>query len=160
MNRIADRCDSFVVALHHHVAMPLGGKPLDRAQNAGLVLENAGLLIETLRMRGEPTIVFHGHRHKPYIGTATDSDVAIVASPSATIGKANEIGQGSWRIVDLFCSPDGCWLTDIPRRGSTPAFVDKPSSLPTNAFPGTLVNAPSTSTHRLRSDLPPQSPPG
>ncbi|HEX8605462.1 MAG TPA: metallophosphoesterase, partial [Pseudoduganella sp.] len=150
INRLADTCDSFVFALHHHVAMPLGGRARDRVQNPGLVLENAGVLIETLRMRGEPTIVFHGHRHKTYTGTATDSDVAIIASPSASIGKGNAIGHGSWRIADLFCSPDGCWLTDVPRRISMAGVPDDPFPPRVDPLSETLVNTP-FSPHEPRS---------
>lgn len=118
MNRMADRCDCFVIALHHHVAMPSGGSLRERAQNAGLVLENASVLIDMLAKRGDPTIVFHGHRHKTYTGIADGTDVAIVASPSATIGSHNEVGQGSWRIAELFCSDHGCWLWGKPRETS------------------------------------------
>ncbi len=118
MNKMADRCDCFVVALHHHVAMPTGGSLFQRVQNSGLVLENASLLIDMLAKRGDPTVVFHGHRHKVYTGTAAHTDVAIVASPSASIGKHGEAGQGSWRIVDLVCSEDGCWLPNAPRTKS------------------------------------------
>jgi 3',5'-cyclic AMP phosphodiesterase CpdA len=110
MNKMADRCDCFVVALHHHVAMPAGGGLRERLQNSGLVLENASLLIDMLAKRGDPTVVFHGHRHKTYTGVATGSDVAIVASPSASIGKGGVAGRGSWRIFNLFCSDNGCWL--------------------------------------------------
>jgi len=112
MKKMNDRCDAFVVALHHHVAMPAGGSLPDRIQNAGLVLENASLLIDMLAKRGDPTVVFHGHRHMTYTGVAAGSDVAIVASPSATIGRGGLPGTGSWRLLDLFCSEDGCWLLD------------------------------------------------
>lgn len=112
MKKMSDRCDCFVVALHHHVAMPAGGSLFDRIQNSGLVLENASLLIDMLKKRGDPTVVFHGHRHLTYTGVATDSDVAIVASPSATIGRGGITGTGSWRLLDLFCSEDGSWLVN------------------------------------------------
>lgn len=118
MNRIADRCDCFVVALHHHVAMPAGGRLRERVQNSGLVLENASLLIDMLAKRGDPTVVFHGHRHKTYTGIATGTEVAIVASPSASIGKGGGPGEGSWRVLDLVCSEDGCWLMNNGDRRS------------------------------------------
>lgn len=114
MSSMKDRCDCFVVALHHHVAMPQGGSLRERVQNSGLVLENASLLIDMLVRRGDPTVVFHGHRHKTYTGTATGTDVAIVASPSASVGAHGIVGNGSWCIADLVCSDDGCWLLDTP----------------------------------------------
>jgi hypothetical protein len=118
MNRMADQCDCFVIALHHHVAMPAGGGLRERAQNAGLVLENASVLIDMLAERGDPTIVFHGHRHKTYTGVADGTRVAIVASPSAAVGADNKVGDGSWRIADLVCNDHGCWLLNKPHKRS------------------------------------------
>lgn len=118
MSRMADRCDCFIIALHHHVAMPAGGGFRERVQNPGLVLENASVLIDMLAKRGDPTVVFHGHRHKTYTGVADGTEVAIVASPSAAVGAKNTVGQGSWRIADLVCSDTGCWLLDMPRKRS------------------------------------------
>ena len=150
MNRMADRCDCFVVALHHHVAMPAGGGFFERAQNAGLVLENASVLIDMLAKRGDPTIVFHGHRHKTYTGTADGTEVAIVASPSATIGAGNKVGQGSWRIARLVCNDDGCWLEDKPAKRS----LEDHNKYPSPAAGKTAAPAQADGRDHLVADIP------
>lgn len=127
MNKMADRCDCFAIALHHHVAMPQGGNLRERGQNSGLVLENASLLIDMLTKRGYPTVIFHGHRHQAYTGTAIGTAIAIVASPSASIGKDCVAGEGSWRVVGLNCNDAGCHVVEAPQIRS---LIDRGASGP------------------------------
>lgn len=122
MASTSDKFDCFVTALHHHIAVPSRKPWLSRLKGAFLVFENAAELVEMLAKRGEPTVVFHGHRHVAYVGTVRDSDVAIVASPSATVGESGDLAGGSWRIVKLNAVKGSCTLRQapVPRCVSSP----------------------------------------
>ncbi|CAE6872507.1 3',5'-cyclic adenosine monophosphate phosphodiesterase CpdA [Paraburkholderia aspalathi] len=115
MAQMSTLCDSFVFAIHHHVAMPYAKKWWSRVQNAFLVFQNAVQLVDMLSKRGEPTIVFHGHRHVAYTGKVQDTEINIVASPSATVGAHARPGEGSWRLVELQASSGACRLIGPPQ---------------------------------------------
>lgn len=115
MAQMAPLCDSFVFAIHHHIAMPYAKKWASRVQNAFLVFQNAVQLVEMLSKRREPTVVFHGHRHTAYSGRVQNTDISIVASPSATIGARLQPGAGSWRLVELQFSKGACRLAAEPQ---------------------------------------------
>ncbi|CAB3780312.1 hypothetical protein LMG27177_00893 [Paraburkholderia fynbosensis] len=115
MAQMAPLCDSFVFATHHHLATPYAKKWRSRVQNAFLVFQNAVQLVDMLSKRGEPTVVFHGHRHIAYTGKVQDTDISIVASPSATVGGHARPGEGSWRVVDLQASSGACRLIGRPQ---------------------------------------------
>lgn len=118
MERVSPKCESFAIALHHHIAVPSGGSLKERLQNAGLVFENSAEFIGMLAGRGDPTVVFHGHRHVAYSGKVENSEIGVVASPSATIG-AEGAERGSWRIVSLSTGPGECRVAEEPECRST-----------------------------------------
>lgn len=130
MTRVSDKCDSFVFALHHHIAVPFGGSIWKRFQNAGLVFENAVEFIEMLSKRGDPTIVFHGHRHVAYTGMVEDTDVSIVASPSASFGPHGKASGGNWRKVTLATEAHGCRLAGGPELRSLNEINSEPKVQP------------------------------
>ncbi len=114
MDRVADECKSFVFAMHHHIAIPGGGSLKDRLQDAGLVFENSAEFIEMLAERRDPTVVFHGHRHIEYVGRVEQTEIEVVASPSATLGGGRAGARGSWRIVSLQTKGSECRLASMP----------------------------------------------
>jgi 3',5'-cyclic AMP phosphodiesterase CpdA len=114
MAQTPDKFDCFVIALHHHIAIPSGSTWAARFKSAFLVFENATELVEMLTKRGEPSVVFHGHRHQEYLGTVQDTEVSVVATASATVGAHGRVGLGSWRIVKLAAAKDGCRLSSAP----------------------------------------------
>lgn len=115
MAATADKFDCFAIALHHHIAIPSGSTWAARFKSAFLVFENATELVEMLTKRGEPSVVFHGHRHQEYAGTVENSHVSVVATASATVGAHGQVGHGSWRVVELAAAKDGCRLSAEPR---------------------------------------------
>lgn len=114
MAETADKFDCFTVAVHHHIAIPAASTWGARFGSAFLVFENAAELIEMLTKRGEPSVVFHGHRHQEYIGVVKNSEVSVVATASATVGADKRVAQGSWRVVELAAAKDGCRLSTEP----------------------------------------------
>jgi hypothetical protein len=116
MMQTAAKFDCYVVALHHHLAVPTGKSWRERFKSAFMVFENAAELLQMLTRRGEPSVVFHGHRHLEYVGTAADSDVAIVATASATVGEHGQAMGGSWRVVELLAQKRSCRLQGTSTR--------------------------------------------
>lgn len=116
MAATADTFKCFAVAVHHHLAVPKSSSLATRFKAAFLVFENAIELVEMLVKRGEPSVVLHGHRHQEYLGIVQDSDVAVVASASATVGPHGIAADGSWRIVELAVSKGACRLLTLPVR--------------------------------------------
>lgn len=141
MAKMANRCDSFVYAIHHHIAVPYAKSWRSRVQNAFLVFQNAVQFVEMLTRRREPTIVFHGHRHVAYTGRVRDSEICIIASPSATVGSHSKPGEGSWRLVELNVSDGACTLATEPefRSVTVPMRVKEPATDQNGAFPTTAT---------------------
>ncbi|WGS41991.1 metallophosphoesterase [Burkholderia sp. JSH-S8] len=121
MAETADKFECFAIALHHHLAIPSGNNWRDRFKSAFLVFENAIELVEMLTKRGEPSVVFHGHRHREHMGVVENSEVSVIASASATVGSHGRVGHGSWRIVELATDRGACRLNSLPSsRRATP----------------------------------------
>ncbi|MBN3534233.1 metallophosphoesterase [Burkholderia cenocepacia] len=114
MAETADRFECFVIALHHHLAIPSGNNWRDRFKSAFLVFENAIELVEMLTRRGEPSVVFHGHRHREHMGVVENSEVSVIATASATVGSHGRVGRGSWRVVELATDRGACRLNTLP----------------------------------------------
>ncbi|WP_187524129.1 metallophosphoesterase family protein [Burkholderia pseudomallei] len=114
MAETADKFECFAIALHHHLAIPSGNNWRDRFKSAFLVFENAIELVEMLTRRGEPSVVFHGHRHREYMGVVENSEVSVIATASATVGSHGRVGHGSWRVVELATDRGACRLNTLP----------------------------------------------
>jgi len=73
-----------VVALHHHVGMPVFAHGLlERIKERGLVMIDGRAFADTVLRHG-PIVVFNGHRHQRYIQRL--GSIHVVAAPSTTLG--------------------------------------------------------------------------
>ncbi|CAH2920013.1 MAG: hypothetical protein CPSOU_3556 [uncultured Paraburkholderia sp.] len=114
MAETADKFECFAIALHHHLAIPSGNNWRDRFKSAFLAFENAIELVEMLTRRGEPSVVFHGHRHREHMGVVENSEISVIAAASATVGPQGRVGHGSWRVVELAIDRGACRLNALP----------------------------------------------
>jgi hypothetical protein len=102
---------SHVVALHHHVALPPLGGPLQRLQARAMVMRNASFLAEAL-LAGSPVVVFHGHRHVRFEGEFGDK-VQVISAASTTLGDEVVGTAPGFCVVDLETSGSSVQVREL-----------------------------------------------
>ena len=95
---------SWLIVLHHHVIeYPLPSIGL--TERIGLSLANASELLDVVSAHPSPVLVFHGHRHRDWIGTRVN--MTLCSAPSVTLGSYNlDRSHGYFHVYEMQC-PDG-----------------------------------------------------
>jgi len=96
---------AWIILLHHQVVdYPVASIPL--RDRVGLALVNAPDLLATIVPHASRVLVFHGHRHRDWIGTC--GEVVLCSAPSVTLGcEGAEDTRGSFRIHELAMAGGG-----------------------------------------------------
>ena len=89
---------------HQVVDYPVASIPL--RDRVGLALVNAPDLLAAVVPHASRVLVFHGHRHRDWIGTC--GEVVLCSAPSVTLGcEGVEDDRGSFRIHELALATGG-----------------------------------------------------
>jgi len=96
---------AWIILLHHQVVdYPVASIPL--RDRVGLALVNAPDLLAAVVPHASRVLVFHGHRHRDWIGTC--GEVVLCSAPSVTLGcEGVEDDRGSFRIHELALATGG-----------------------------------------------------
>jgi hypothetical protein len=96
---------SWIVLLHHAIVeYPVVSMRL--RDRIGLALVNAPDIVATIAPYAARVLVFHGHRHKDWIGTC--GEVVLCSAPSAALGSDEHEGfEGQFHIHELILTASG-----------------------------------------------------
>jgi len=91
--------DAWLILLHHQVVeYPILGISLK--ERVGLALTNAPELVAAIGDRARRAAIFHGHRHRDWIGSC--GKLALCSAASATLGAHGDAtGQAVFHIHDI-----------------------------------------------------------
>jgi 3',5'-cyclic AMP phosphodiesterase CpdA len=105
---------AWIVLLHHQVVeYPVASISL--TDRIGLALVNAKDVLKTLAPHAGRCLVFHGHRHRDWIGISRG--VVLCSAPSATLGSQGaEEYRGTFYIHKITVGPDGSIRLAAPER--------------------------------------------
>jgi len=129
---------ALVHVMHHQLgvpsAKPHARDPATRGQRfyaMGMGLLNPYSLLKWLEVRGAPSLLLHGHRHKYYVAQEKDSRTTIVSAPSATKRVATTfcpkvpVGlPGRWLLLGLDISGPCVRLTRVEAKESVNIRAD------------------------------------
>lgn len=104
---------AWLLLLHHHVVeYPAGATGL--ADRIALSLMNAPDLLNALAPHAARVVVFHGHRHRDWIGRA--GDVVLCSAPSVALGSDGpDLYKGSFHLDELAMSGGALHLVSSER---------------------------------------------
>jgi 3',5'-cyclic AMP phosphodiesterase CpdA len=96
---------AWAILLHHHV-VEYPEVSIGLRDRVGLALVNAPDLLAALAPHASRLLVFHGHRHRDWIGQC--GDVVLCSAPSAILGSGDGGKEhGIFHINELALGPDG-----------------------------------------------------
>jgi 3',5'-cyclic AMP phosphodiesterase CpdA len=103
LNALPER--AWIILLHHHVVeYPVGSVKL--ADRIALSLMNAPDVLAALARHASHVVIFHGHRHHDWIGTA--GDVVLCSAPSVSLGSVGpDLYRGSFHVNELALTGGG-----------------------------------------------------
>jgi hypothetical protein len=99
-------CRGWLILLHHHlVEYPIPS--LGLKERIGVALVNAPDVLKVIASGRSPVLVFHGHRHRDWIGTR--GNVVICSAPSVLFGSKStpEVSAGSFHVHDFVVNAGG-----------------------------------------------------
>jgi hypothetical protein len=95
---------AWMILLHHQVVeYPITGISL--SDRIGLSLVNAPDVLAAIAPHAARVLVFHGHRHRDWIGTC--SNVILCSAPSVTLGSCDGKYRGTFHMHDFAVGADG-----------------------------------------------------
>jgi 3',5'-cyclic AMP phosphodiesterase CpdA len=94
---------SWIILLHHQVVEYPELRMARLSDRIGLALVNAPDLLAAIAPYAAHVIIFHGHRHRDWVGTC--GDLVLGSAPSVTLGSDDY--QGSFHVHDLVLGSGG-----------------------------------------------------
>jgi hypothetical protein len=121
---------AWIILLHHQVVEYPVASISSLRDRIGLALVNAPDILAAIAPYASHVLVFHGHRHRDWIGTC--GGVVLGSAPSVALGSDDY--QGSFHVHELALSADG-----VIRLTSTQRVKVRDAGLP--AIPGAVDKA-------------------